>query len=568
MPVTDDQRAHAASSPSAAVPADTASYDQVSGNGETASDEPSRRRRKRVPRMVWWIVALHVTVLGAYSIMLPTYRAPDEPLHVDLAHHWSTDFDYPAWDSRDTSDGVINSLFLVRFPGRSAHLTADEATPKDERPSYEDLDETPSVGGVNQLPQHPPLYYAIAGTAERATEIVIGDPDFQLETWFYRLVSIAMVAPLPFVIWKASRLIGFPDPVAAAAMLLPLAIPQYLHIGASVNNDNLQFLTTWLMTPIVLRVARGDLTRRTMVGAGVVTGIGLFAKAFTFVIPAWMGCALVLILLRLGRAALPRVVRAGLVYSVPTMLLGGWWWVRNVVLYGSLMPTRYFDLVDPVPRGELDLVDYLHTWITGTIRRFWGDFGYFDTRISSTAVTIATTVAIVALVVALIGRDRIAGTKFGDRLLLLAPLVLLMAMQLQTALGTYLDIGQYAALQGRYWFGALAALAVLLALGIAKLLGSFQRWLPVGVLAAVAVMQGLAVSAIFGFYWGAPGAAFPARLRAMVAWAPVPGEVIALAAGIGAIVWAAAVFEVWRLVVRSRADATAARPLGPTAASV
>jgi small subunit ribosomal protein S36 len=500
-------------------------------------------------------------VLGAYSILLPTYRAPDEPLHVDLAHHWSTDFDYPAWDSRDTGDDVINSLFLVRFPGRSAHLTAEEATPKDERPSFEDLGQTPSVGGVNHIANHPPLYYVIAGTAERATEIVIGDPDFQLETWFYRLVSIVMVAPLPFVIWKASRVIGLPDPVAVAAMLIPLAIPQYLHIGASVNNDNLQFLTTWLMTPIVLRVARGDLTTRTMVGAGVVTGIGLFSKAFTFVIPVWMGCALALVLLRLGRAAMPRVVRAGLVYSVPTMLLGGWWWVRNVVLYGSLMPTRYFDIVAPVPRGRLDIVDYLRQWITATIRRFWGDFGYFDTRIPSTAVTIATAVCVVALLAGLIGRDRVAGTKAGDRLLLLAPLPLLMAMQLQTALSTYLKDGQYAALQGRYWFGALAPLTLLLALGAAKLLRSFQRWLPLGVLAAAAVMQGLAVAAIFRFYWGAPGAALSARLRAMVAWAPVPGEVIAAATIVGAIVAVAAVFEVGRVIVRSRREATAA-PLG------
>jgi small subunit ribosomal protein S36 len=567
--VTDDQRTNAAATASSVTaPAVTAQADDVRSDGQTAPGAPAGPHRTRVPRIVWWIVALHVTVLGAYSILLPTYRAPDEPLHVDLAHHWSTDFDYPAWDDRSTADGVINSLFLVRFPGRAAHLTAEEATPKDERPSYEDLDKTPSVGGFNQLPQHPPLYYAVAGTVERAAEVVIGDPDFQVETWFYRLVSIAMVAPLPFLIWKAARVIALPEPVTVAAMLIPLAIPQYLHIGASVNNDNLQYLATWLLTPIALRVARGDLTTRTMVLAGAVTGIGLFAKAFSFVIPVWMGCALALALVRLGRAALPRVVRAGLVYSVPAMLLGGWWWVRNVVVYGSLMPTRYFDMVQPVPRGDLHIVDYLNKWITGTIRRFWGDFGYFDTRIPFTAVTVATTVSVVLLLVALVGRDRVADTRLGDRLLLFAPLVLLMAMQLQTALGTYLENGQYAALQGRYWFGALAPLAILLALGAAKLLRSFQRWLPLGVLAAAAVMQGLALSAIFGFYWGAPGAAFSARLRAMIAWAPVPGEVIALAATAGALIGVAAAVEIVRLVLRDRGDGVAGTsPLQPTATS-
>jgi hypothetical protein len=517
--------------------------------------------------VVWWIVALHVTVLGAYSILLPTYRAPDEPLHVDLAHNWSTEFDYPAWDDRTTADGVINSLFQVRFPGRSAHLTEEEALPKDERASYEQLDEAPSVGGVNQLPQHPPLYYIVAGTAERAVEIVVGDPDFQLETWFYRLVSIAMVAPLPYLIWKASRVIALPDPVTVAAMLIPLAIPQYLHIGASVNNDNLQFLATWLVMPLVLRVAGGDLARRTMIIAGVVTGIGLLAKAFAFVIPAWMACALALALMRRGRSALPQVLQAGLVYAVPTMLIGGWWWVRNIVVHGSLMPTRYFDMVKPVPRDDLDLLDYMYTWITGTTGRLWGDFGYFDTRIPSTVSDVATIVAAVALLGAVVGRDRVAGTKLGDRLLLLAPLVLLMAMQLQTALGTYLENGHYAALQGRYWFGALAPIAMLIALGAAKALRSAGRWLPLGVLLAAMVMQGLAVSAIFGFYWGAPGSAFSARVRAMIAWAPVPGEVIGVAAVIGATVCVAAVVQVGRGAVRGGWDDTAEpTPLEPSAA--
>jgi hypothetical protein len=43
----------------------------------------------------------------AYSILVPTYRAPDEPLHVDLAHHVSEELDYPAWDERDTGSGEL-----------------------------------------------------------------------------------------------------------------------------------------------------------------------------------------------------------------------------------------------------------------------------------------------------------------------------------------------------------------------------------------------------------------------------------------------------------------------------
>ena len=550
--MTDDHPTEAPSSPlpSGAAVTGTEPDDPAAGSGLGARQRNGGRVRTRVPAIVWWMVALHVTVLGAYSILLPTFRAPDEAQHVDLAHFWSTDFDYPAWDDRLVADGVRNAEGQLRPRSRSAHLTAQAARPKDERASFEQLDEVPIPNIRNQLAQHPPLYYIVAGTAERATEVVIGDPDFVVETWFYRLVSIAMVAPLPYVIWRASRLLELPEPVAVGAMLLPLAFPQYLHIGASVNNDNLQYLATWLMAPIVLRVARGDLAWRTMALAGVLSGIGLLTKAFAFVIPAWMACALLLVLLRQGRAALPGVVRAGLVYAVPAMALGGWWWVRNVVLYGSLMPTRYFDLVEQLPRGDFDPVDYMGRWMSVTVRRVWGDFGYFDTHIPSTAVTIATTIAAVTLLVGVVGRDRVAGTKSGDRLLLLVPLPLLMAMQLQTALRTYLDSGQYAALQGRYWFGALAPAAILISLGAAKALGWLWRWLPLVVLAAIVVMQGLALSTILGFYWGAPGSAMADRLRAVVAWAPVPGELVGVAFAAGAIVGGAALVEIGRVVRR------------------
>lgn len=62
---------------------------------------------RRMPAIVWTVTALHVTAFLAYSILVPTYRAPDEPLHVDLAHDVSEELDYPAWDERDTGSGEL-----------------------------------------------------------------------------------------------------------------------------------------------------------------------------------------------------------------------------------------------------------------------------------------------------------------------------------------------------------------------------------------------------------------------------------------------------------------------------
>jgi small subunit ribosomal protein S36 len=549
LPRTDEDTSDVTPAPVAARPS-AGGEDPGTAAAETAVERQARRPRQRTPRVVWWVIALHIAVLGAYSILLPTYRAPDEPLHVDLAHLWSTDFTYPEWDARDTGSDIIRSLDYVRFQGRAAHLTAAEATPKDERPSYEELEDPDGPRGRNQMPNHPPLYYVVAGTAERAAEAVIGEPDFQLETWFYRLVSIVFVASLPFVIWRTAKTLGVPDTVGVAAMLIPLAIPQYLHIGASVNNDSLQFLLIWLVTPIVLRLGRGELGTRTVALAGVISGLGLLTKGFAFVTLAWVGCALLLALLRAGRASVGPVARAGALYAIVTMALGGWWWVRNLILYGALMPSRYSEIVGEGPGPGKDVGGFLRGWAELTVRRFWGDFGYYDTHIPTLAITVATVLCVAAIVVACVGRDPIARTRAGDRLLLLLALLLLMAMQLRTSLGGYLDSGLTAGLQGRYWYGSLAAVPVLIALGCAKLLRRHTHWLPVIVLPAIAIMQGVALSTILGFYWGAPHSALTSRLRAIVAWAPVPGELIAVAAMAGVVVFAVTATELGRFVRR------------------
>jgi small subunit ribosomal protein S36 len=534
---------------------------QMNHESELASDSshdqpPTEdRRRRRVPTVVWWISALHVSLLLAYSVLLPTYRAPDEMLHVDLAHVFSEEFEYPAWDKRDTGNGILHSLNIVQFHTGSRHLEASAAPPKDDRPSINELDEQPRQRGINQLSQHPPLYYAVAGTLERGVELVTGDPigAFDVEAWFYRLVSILLVAPLPLVIWTIGRRLGLPEPVGIAATLVPLAIPQYLHMGSVANNDSLLILLFWLVTPVILRLADGDVRARTAALAGLLTGLALYTKGFALVLPLWVLAALLVALRRLGRAHLRDLTVAGLTYSAMSFAFGGWWWIANLVRYGEPLPSRHTQLVPPSESDVRDYGSFLEGWSSATFRRFWGEFGWFDVHIPGVAIRAATAVVIIALVAACVRRDRVAGSPIGNRLLLAAPIILLVAVQFTLALRAYIQLGRMPGLQGRYWFGALAALAVIVALGLANLLRRGTRWLPLAVLAGAVAMNALAVDTILGFYWAAPGSAFTSQVRAAVAWAPLQGEVLAVGGAVGAVI---AVVTILYLVV------TAVRPGG------
>lgn len=527
---------------------------------DRADREPeAQRRRSRltgpvrsIPAIVWWITALHFAVLLAYSVVLPTYRSPDEPLHVDLSHLFSEELHYPAWDERNTGSGIQRSLGIVQFGSRAAHLTQEAAPRKGDRPSIEDL-EAPAFGtGINQLSQHPPLYYVATGAAAWAVEAVAGDPigDFMLETWFYRLMSVLFVAPLPLIIWRVATLLRLPRPVSVAAILVPLAIPQYLHIGSSANNDSLVLLLIWLITPVVVRVAEGALTRRTAVLAGALTGLALFTKLMAIVMPLWALAALVVAVVRLGRSHVGAVVRFGVIYGVTVVVTGGWWWIRNVVLYGEPFPSRYDQLVPPLPDAPRSVWDFADSWAFLTTRRFWGDFGWYDTHITGPAVGLASAVCVIGLAVACTRRDRVAGTPVGNRWLLAAPFVFLVAAQFSSSLQHYLDTGRLAGLQGRYWFGAIAGLAVVVSLGLANLLRRALRFLPLVVLGSVVAMQVAAMAAILGFYWGEPGSAIAARLRAVVAWAPLPGQVIGAGAAVGGVILVATVAQIVAAAVR------------------
>lgn len=528
------------------VPAAPALFDP---DEDAAAGEPPAAR---TPRIVWTITVLHVAVLLAYSLLAPTYRAPDEPLHVDLAHVVADDLRYPAWDDRDTGAGILESLHLVEFHNGSRHLEAADAPDRDDRPSIDELDERDRPRSINQLPQHPPLYYVVAGGLERLAEVVTGDPlgSFDVETWFYRLVSIAMVSPLPVIIWRTARRLRLPESVGVAAMLFPLAVPNYLHIGSVVNNDNLMVLLFWLLTPLVIRLAQGEVGLRTAAMAGLVTGLALYTKGFALIMPLWVLAALAVVLRRQGRGQLRRIVHAGLAYTTVMVAAGGWWWVANMVRYGEPLPTRYDDLVSPVDSDVRDIGMFLETWSTITTRRFWGDFGSFDVHIPGYAVTIATLVVVVGIVVATTRRDRIAGTALGDRLLLAAPFLLLVVVQFANALRAYISLGRMPGLQGRYWFGAMAALAVIVALGLANLMRSASRALPLAVFAGAVGMNTLGVGAMLGTYWGASGSAFGERFRALVAWAPLEGEVIAVGAALGALVLLVVAVQLVAMAVR------------------
>ena len=504
--------------------------------GSTVRDQPRAGRRgimRRVPTTVLVLALLHGALMLAYTVLYPPYVSFDEPQHVDMVFSIANDQSYPPPAGRETALGVARSsdFFYGSERTRAPYLAVD-ATPRRDRQSLAQLggdEPAPTPPRYpNQMTQHPPGYYAVSALVVSVLPV---DQwwDYDRVVWFLRFLSVLMMLPLPVLLWAAARVLVGPGRTAEAAAALPLLVPGLTRLGGSVNNDVLVVVLAAALAVPLAKVVGGDLSRRTAVVTGLVVAAGLLVKG-TF-LPLLPGVVAVY-LVGWWRAGGAFPWRPALALTA-TSALGGWWWVRNVLVFGTVQPNgfgpeataRIGAAAEPGPRTvELFLVQF------GQVEdRFWSALGMIDSptlpfeviRGLSLLVLLAVAVAVLRGIGSPKGRVAV--------LALLVPVVTAFALLALTTYTNYRDTGLPAGIQGRYLYpgSVLAAAAVLAAVG--RSLGRAARVLPLLVLGLGLVVQIVAARVILLGLWlptPAPGATKLDNLRLALtnvsAWSPWP----------------------------------------------
>ncbi|WP_396229824.1 glycosyltransferase family 39 protein, partial [Frankia sp. CpI1-P] len=418
---------------SAAPGIESAVAGTVGGGGRLA------RRVRRGPLLLVLITAVHLAMLLSYAFVYPTWTGYDEAQHVDMVYGLQHGAGWPAPGEKMIATGVAatsddfdrgryQDMFQAGGKRRGAAPFAEiDPTPRDQRRSFNALGgPTPVDDGrlSNQMVQHPPLIYAAGAVLLRALP-GSGDWAYDQQVFVLRLLNILVVAPLPLLAWLAARRFGLGEPSAFAAAALPLAIPGFTRVGATFNNDGILMLATGGLTVVLAGVLRGDLRRRTALWAGLWLGLALLSKAFALTLPVMIVAAYLVgwwrrrafgatapgvpgwRRLRTAVASLPwvpAVLAVGL-----GLALGGWWWVRNYLLYDAVQPNGW--ATNPPRREPLLLPDSFLTWFwyffRTMISRFWGGLGMFEPPQLSPIAIVLATVAVVGLsVTAIVGRRR------------------------------------------------------------------------------------------------------------------------------------------------------------------
>ena len=311
----------------------------------------------------------------------------------------------------------------------------------------------------------PPLYYAmgipflLAGRAigmEQPAEMV-------------RLLSL-LLGGLSVIMVYFAVLTAFSGDRAMALMCSAFValLPTHSMVSSSVSNEILVevlFGLAFLLAADIL--INGSSWRKTVmlglvVGAGLLTNAAcliLFGVAFLTYVLVWRRGALSL---RAATVHLLAVVTVGII-------IGGWWLVRNQVLYGDPLASAKFRQVFsglPGPHYFLDmgmpLYGYLYLFVEWTFESFWGRFGHMSVRMPNWSYVVLALVTIVvdAGFLAQLARrklplDRSVAIVYGFTLLaVVAAFVVFNTEWLQA--------------QGRYLYPALVPISVFWVIGIGK----------------------------------------------------------------------------------------------------
>ncbi|MGF1505316.1 MAG: DUF2142 domain-containing protein [Anaerolineae bacterium] len=273
------------------------------------------------------------------------------------------------------------------------------------------------------------------------------------------------------IVWPQHPLAG---PLAAALVAFN---PMFVFIAASVNNDNLTiFLATWLMVTL-LRTLTDGLTFRRQVVVAVLFALIALSKVSGLTFAPLIG--LVLLIHGLRDAAWRAAFSTGFLMIGLWVPIAGWWYMRNLLLYGEITGTAmHVTIAGPRTIGLVTLVreEWFSFWTA-----YWGWFGAVNILAPDWAYVLFGAISVAAAAGAAAWfAQRMAHGAWADLLLpglLLAQIGVVLGGVIAWSMRTF-------ASQGRLLFPAIGAASALAAFGLVFWLPQRARFLGAGAVGA------------------------------------------------------------------------------------
>ena len=374
-------------------------------------------------------------------------------------------------------------------PDEERHFTYGEyIAQKHTLPSYTSAPEGNSV----HMAYHPPLYYMIGSLFSHEDqrllkeEISVNDgPGYRLLTlpkketefpyagkartaYLLRFLSL-MLGGITISLIYSIALMFFPKDqlFASVTAIFVATIPQFLHVSASISNENLSTTLSAAYLLLLLYYLRDPARLRWQVGSGILLGLCLLSKTSTvFYLPVTTLFILWLCLRDKRNPILPLFFILG-----TAIVVSGWWFLRNWLMFNDPTFVKTYDTLNSFHlRGVPLSLGYVTTVIEKTFTTFFGFFGALEFSLPDFHFAIYGVIILLSIVGLCLLWAKKALSSLQVNMLGLFLLVILV----ETGMYAYINIKYTGFYLGRYLYMVIAPIAMILMMGFRSLLP--LRW--------------------------------------------------------------------------------------------
>ncbi|MBZ0283546.1 MAG: glycosyltransferase family 39 protein [Anaerolineae bacterium] len=345
-------------------------------------------------RLLYTILTGYVLLATIYSIVTPIFEASDELWHYPMVKYLADNgLQLPPQDPANPGpwrqEGSQPPLYYMLAAILTAGIDTSDMDYVRRINPHADIGVVLPDGNVNMI-----VHRAEAESFPwRGTVLAVH---------IARFFSIALGLGTVIVTYLLAREI-FPDnpTIILGATALNAFLPMFLFISGSVNNDNLSNLLGNWLTLLIVRLLKSTISPgiRTYLLLGLITGAGLLAKFnIGFLIPL---VALVLLIVSWRLRNWKPLVIGGAIAGGLTIAIAGWWYLRNMQLYGD--PTglnRFLEMVGKraIPANVAQLWSERHSFT----QAYWGFFGGVNVPLPDLAYLIFNIIGGIGLIGAVI----------------------------------------------------------------------------------------------------------------------------------------------------------------------
>ncbi|MHB8750876.1 MAG: glycosyltransferase family 39 protein [Aggregatilineales bacterium] len=316
---------------------------------------------------MWGLLAAYGLLACLYSVVTPIFEASDEQWHYPMVkyladHSLALPVQNPAAPGEWRQEGGQPPLYYMIGAILTSWIDTSDLESVRQINPHADIGIIVPDGNVNMMVHDPARESFPWHGAVLAVHLV------RLLSALLGGITVAMTYLLALELFPA-----LPG-LALGAAALTAFNPMFLFISGSVNNDNLSnALASALLVLLARLVKRKEAPPvRELILIGVVAGAGMLAKFnIGFLLPL---VALALALIAWRKRDVRPLLIGGLVTGGLTVLISGWWYVRNWQLYGDPTGLNVFLQmvgVRPIPADLRELWSERHTFLMS----YWGFFG-------------------------------------------------------------------------------------------------------------------------------------------------------------------------------------------------